>query len=148
VAGAFLAVWLRGLVNDVYVQIGLVMLIGLAAKNAILIVEFAKEKHERDALPLVEAALQGAQLRFRPILMTSCAFILGVVPLVIARGAGAASRWSLGTAVFGGMTVATSLGVFVIPVLFVLIERAIGWASGKAKAPEAVSSASETGEHS
>jgi HAE1 family hydrophobic/amphiphilic exporter-1/multidrug efflux pump len=148
VAGAFLAVWLRGLVNDVYVQIGLVMLIGLAAKNAILIVEFAKEKHERDALPLVEAALQGAQLRFRPILMTSCAFILGVVPLVIARGAGAASRWSLGTAVFGGMTVATSLGVFVIPVLFVVIERAIGWASRRAKGSEAQAAPATRGESS
>jgi HAE1 family hydrophobic/amphiphilic exporter-1/multidrug efflux pump len=132
VAGAFAAVWLRGLVNDVYVQIGLVMLIGLAAKNAILIVEFAKEKHERDGLPIVEAALQGAQLRFRPILMTSCAFILGVLPLVIARGAGAASRWSLGTAVFGGMTAATALGVFVIPVLYVVIARV----SRRAKGPE------------
>jgi len=123
VTGAFLAVWLRGLTNDVYVQIGLVMLIGLAAKNAILIVEFAKEKYERDGLPIVEAALQGAQLRFRPILMTSLAFILGVVPLVLARGAGAASRWSLGTAVFGGMAAATALGVVVIPVLFVVLER-------------------------
>jgi len=137
VAGAFLAVWLRGLVNDVYVQIGLVMLIGLAAKNAILIVEFAKAKHERDGLPLMQAALAGAQLRFRPILMTSCAFILGVVPLVLARGAGAASRWSLGTAVFGGMATATALGVFLIPVLFVLIERVIGRVSGRAGAAEA-----------
>jgi len=134
IAGAFGAVWLRGLTNDVYVQIGLVMLIGLAAKNAILIVEFAKEKHERGGLPLVEAALQGAQLRFRPILMTSLAFILGVVPLVIARGAGAASRWSLGTAVFGGMAAATIVGVFVIPVLFVTIERLLGWRRGKAEA--------------
>ena len=125
--------WLRGLVNDVYVQIGLVMLIGLAAKNAILIVEFAKEKHEQDGLPIVEAALQGAQLRFRPILMTSCAFIMGVIPLVIARGAGAASRWSLGTAVFGGMTAATALGVFIIPVLFVLIERVLARVGSTAK---------------
>ncbi|HSB80554.1 MAG TPA: efflux RND transporter permease subunit, partial [Candidatus Methylomirabilis sp.] len=144
VAGAFLAVWLRGLVNDVYVQIGLVMLIGLAAKNAILIVEFAKEKHEQDGLPLIEAALQGAQLRFRPILMTSCAFILGVLPLVIARGAGAASRWSLGTAVFGGMTVATALGVFIIPVLFVLIARVI--AKGR-RAKEPAPRPSKAGGH-
>jgi multidrug efflux pump subunit AcrB len=123
--GAFLAVWLRGLINDVYVQIGLIMLIGLAAKNAILIVEFAKEKHEREGLPIVEAALAAAQLRFRPIWMTSFAFILGVVPLVIASGAGANSRWSLGTAVVGGMLLATILGVFFIPVLYVVIESII-----------------------
>jgi HAE1 family hydrophobic/amphiphilic exporter-1/multidrug efflux pump len=143
VAGAFLAVWLRGLTNDVYVQIGLVMLIGLAAKNAILIVEFAKEKHERDGLPLVEAALQGAQLRFRPILMTSLAFILGVVPLVIARGAGAASRWSLGTAVFGGMAAATALGVVIIPVLFVTIERLLARGRGPAGTQADASRAAE-----
>jgi HAE1 family hydrophobic/amphiphilic exporter-1/multidrug efflux pump len=143
VAGAFGAVWLRGLTNDVYVQIGLVMLIGLAAKNAILIVEFAKEKHERDGRPLVEAALQGAQLRFRPILMTSLAFILGVVPLVLARGAGAASRWSLGTAVFGGMAAATALGVFVIPVLFVTIERLLARLRGVRQEASSVPPAAE-----
>jgi HAE1 family hydrophobic/amphiphilic exporter-1/multidrug efflux pump len=143
IAGAFGAIWLRGLTNDVYVQIGLVMLIGLAAKNAILIVEFAKEKHERDGLPIVEAALQGAQLRFRPILMTSLAFILGVVPLVLARGAGAASRWSLGTAVFGGMLAATALGVVVIPVLFVTIERLLAWGRGRAGAEPIVGDAGE-----
>jgi multidrug efflux pump subunit AcrB len=123
VLGAFVAVALRGLINDVYVQIGLVMLIGLAAKNAILIVEFAKERRDREGMGIVEAALEGSRLRFRPILMTAFAFILGVVPLLVASGAGSNSRHSLGTAVFGGMLAATSLGVVFIPVLYVVIER-------------------------
>jgi multidrug efflux pump subunit AcrB len=114
------------------------MLVGLAAKNAILIVEFAKEMYERDRRPVVEAAVEAARLRFRPILMTSFAFILGVVPLVVASGAGAFSRRSLGTAVFGGMTVATALGVFFIPMLFVVIERLRHRIGGRK--PEAVSS--------
>lgn len=124
VLGAFLAVWVRGLPNDVYVQIGLVMIIGLAAKNAILIVEFAKEQYEAKGLTLVEAALAGARLRFRPILMTSFAFIFGVLPLVVASGAGAGSRHSLGTAVCFGMLAATALGTFFIPLLYVLAEGA------------------------
>ncbi|HEV8439594.1 MAG TPA: multidrug efflux RND transporter permease subunit [Methylomirabilota bacterium] len=141
--GAFLAVWLRALPSDIYVQIGLVMLIGLAAKNAILIVEFAKMRYEQGA-GLAEAAVEAAQLRFRPILMTSFAFILGVVPLVIASGAGAGSRHSLGTAVFGGMTAATCLGVLVIPLLYVLIQGAAERFSGSGRrAPTAEPPASE-----
>lgn len=122
VFGAFLGAWLRGLTNDVYVQIGLVMLIGLAAKNAILIVEFAKVRRE-EGMTIEEAALEGAKLRLRPIVMTSLAFILGVVPLVISSGAGAASRQSLGTAVCFGMTLAAVVGVFFIPWLYVVVQR-------------------------
>jgi multidrug efflux pump len=120
--GALLAVYLRDYPYDVYTQIGIVTLIGLAAKNAILIVEFAKESHHRDLMPVREAALHAAKLRLRPILMTSFAFILGVVPLFIATGAGAASRRSLGTAVFGGMLAATLLAIFFVPVQYYVVE--------------------------
>ena len=122
VFGAFLGLLMRDLELNVFGQIGLVMLIGLAAKNAILIVEFAKLELEQGK-PLVEAALNGARLRLRPILMTSFAFILGCVPLWRATGAGAVSRQQLGTAVVMGMLVATLLGIFLVPVLFVVIER-------------------------
>jgi multidrug efflux pump len=131
--GAFLACLVRGLPNDTYVQIGLVMLIGLAAKNAILIVEFAVMKM-KEGVPLVEATLEGSKLRLRPILMTSFAFILGVIPLVIAHGAGAEARIAMGTAVFGGMIAATVLGVFIIPVLFYVVERAKAMAGFETKA--------------
>ncbi|MGB5052845.1 MAG: efflux RND transporter permease subunit, partial [Nitrospirales bacterium] len=120
--GALSAVWIRGLSNDIYFQIGLVTLIGLAARNAILIVEFANHRYE-GGMPLVEAALEAVRLRFRPIIMTSMAFILGVVPLVIASGAGAASRQSIGTGVFGGMLAATFLAIFFVPLFFVLIRK-------------------------
>ena len=119
--GAFFGVWLMGYDNNVYVQVGLVMLIGLAAKNAILIVEFAKAKHE-EGLSLEDSALTSARLRFRPILMTAFAFILGVVPLMLASGAGAGAQNVMGTGVFWGMLVATALGVFIIPGNFTFIE--------------------------
>jgi hydrophobic/amphiphilic exporter-1 (mainly G- bacteria), HAE1 family len=119
--GAFFGVWLAGYDNNVYVQIGNIMLIGLAAKNAILIVEFAKAKHE-EGMSVEEAALESARLRFRPILMTAFAFILGVVPLMIASGAGAGAQNVMGTAVFWGMLIATALGVFLIPGNFAFVE--------------------------
>jgi HAE1 family hydrophobic/amphiphilic exporter-1/multidrug efflux pump len=108
--------------NDIYAQIGLVMLIGLAAKNAILIVEFAKLEYERGK-PLAEASIAGARLRLRPILMTSFAFIFGSLPLATATGAGAAARRVLGTAVVFGMSAATLVGIFLIPVFYVLMQR-------------------------
>ena len=125
--GALLGLFIGGLfattyVNNVFAQIGLVMLIGLNAKNAILIVEFAKMKME-ERMPALEAALEGARLRFRPILMTSLAFILGVIPLMRASGAGAEARKVMGTTVFSGMVVATIIGVILIPAFFVMIER-------------------------
>jgi len=122
VFGALSAVWLRSMTNDIYFQIGLVTLIGLSAKNAILIVEFANQRYEH-GLSAVDAAIEAARLRFRPIIMTSMAFILGVVPLVVATGAGAASRQSIGTGVFGGMLAATFLAIFFVPLFFVLIRK-------------------------
>jgi len=119
----------------VYAQIGLVMLIGLAAKNAILIVEFAKLNYERGQ-PLAEAALEGAKVRLRPILMTSFAFILGCVPLWTASGAGAISRQVMGTAVIGGMLFASAIAIFVIPALFYIVEKMSGGGKGHAKLPE------------
>jgi HAE1 family hydrophobic/amphiphilic exporter-1 len=148
--GAFFGVWLAGYDNNVYVQIGLIMLIGLAAKNAILIVEVAKARHEAGE-SVQEAALEAARLRFRPILMTAFAFILGVVPLMRASGAGAGAQNVMGTAVFWGMLVATALGVFIIPGNFAFVEglgRRHRRAKGPAKtpAPEAAGAALH-GEH-
>jgi hydrophobe/amphiphile efflux-1 (HAE1) family protein len=140
--GALLAVYFRSYAYDIYTQIGIVTLIGLAAKNAILIVEFAKESHEHGK-SVVEAALEAAHLRLRPILMTSFAFILGVVPLVVATGASSAARRSLGTAVFGGMITATLLAIFIVPVLYVLIEGLVERRQSATSRPPAALEAAE-----
>jgi hydrophobic/amphiphilic exporter-1 (mainly G- bacteria), HAE1 family len=121
--GALAGQWIRGLQNDVFCQVGLVMLVGLSSKNAILIVEFAEQLRER-GVPLVESAVEAATIRLRPILMTSMAFILGVVPLVFASGAGENGRHSVGTTVFGGMIMSTVSNLFFIPVLYLIVE---GW---------------------
>ena len=147
VFGAFFALYLRRLTsfsfeNNVYAQIGLIMLIGLAAKNAILIVEFAKLEHEKKGKPLAEAALEGARLRLRPILMTSLAFLLGCVPLWTASGSGAVSRQVMGTAVIGGIAAASAIAIFIIPALFYVIERI-----GGAKHEAAEVSVPATGAH-
>ena len=131
VLGALVAIWLRGLDNDVYFQIGLVTLIGLAAKNAILIVEFASQRHKQ-GLSAYDAAMEAARLRFRPIIMTSLAFILGVMPLAISTGAGSASRHSIGTGVIGGMIAATFVAILFVPLFFSLLTRV------KAMKPEVV----------
>ncbi len=123
--GATLAVTLRGLTNDVYFQVGLLTTMGLSAKNAILIVEFA-EVAERDGKKPLDAALEAARLRLRPIIMTSLAFIFGVIPLAISTGAGAQSRIAIGTAVVGGMLTATALAIFYVPLAFVLVRRLFG----------------------
>ena len=144
--GAFFGVWLMGYDNNVYVQIGLIMLIGLAAKNAILIVEFAKAKYEEGST-IEQAALESARLRFRPILMTAFAFILGVVPLMRASGAGSGAQNVMGTAVFWGMLVATFLGVFIIPGNFAFVEQ-LGLSRQPSKRPVVVPAAAiPHGEH-
>jgi len=133
VFGAFLTLWLRGMENNIYAQIGLIMLIGLAAKNAILIVEFAKDEYEKGK-PLLDATLEGARLRLRPILMTSFAFIFGMMPLWFASGSGAVARRILGSTVIGGMIAASAIAIFLIPVTFYVIER---FAAGHEGKPEA-----------
>ena len=138
--GALTAIWVRGMPNDIYFQIGLVVLIGLASKNAILIVEFAAQKYA-EGMNVVDAALEGARLRFRPIIMTSLAFVLGVFPLVKATGAGAAARQSMGTGVFGGMIAATFIATLFIPLFFKWLER------GEQKLPAGDEHADQTEEN-
>jgi len=118
--GALLSQYTRGLQNDVFCQIGMVMLIGLSSKNAILIVEFANQLREK-GMSIKDAVVQAAAIRFRPIIMTSLAFILGILPLVLSEGAGSASRQSMGTAVFGGMIISTVLNLLLIPVLYIIV---------------------------
>ncbi len=142
VLGAFFALWARGYENNVYAQIGLIMLIGLAAKNAILIVEFAKTEYERGK-SLIDAALIGARIRLRPILMTSFAFVLGCVPLWLASGSGGVSRQTMGTVVIGGMLSATLLGIFIIPVTFFVIEKLSHGGKETADKPEKTTSPPE-----
>ncbi|NEL79721.1 MAG: multidrug efflux RND transporter permease subunit, partial [Xanthomonas perforans] len=120
IVGALLATWMRGLSNDIYFQVGLLATMGLAAKNGILIVEFAKELEEKGQ-PLIEATLHAARMRLRPILMTSLAFMLGVLPMVISSGAGSGGRHSLGTGVLGGTLASTVLGIFFVPLFYVMV---------------------------
>jgi HAE1 family hydrophobic/amphiphilic exporter-1 len=141
ILGAVLAQSLRGLINDIYCQVGLVMLIGLSSKNAILIVEFAEQLRER-GLSIVEAAIEAARIRLRPILMTSFAFILGVLPLVLATGAGKNGRQSVGTTVFGGMLAATTLNLLFIPVLYIAL-RTLQEKSGGGRKPRIVEEGAE-----
>jgi multidrug efflux pump subunit AcrB len=143
VLGTMIGMWMRDFDLNVYAQIGLVMLVGLSAKNAILIVEFAKMKRE-EGVDILEAAVQGSKLRLRPILMTSFAFILGCVPLMLATGSGAAARSTMGTGVVYGMSIATAVGLFIIPVCYVFVQS-LSERGGKKKSAPAAAPVTEKG---
>jgi len=145
VLSALVGVMLRGQDNNILTQIGLVVLVGLAAKNAILIVEFAREAEERDGLDPIAAVVEACRLRLRPILMTAFAFILGVVPLVIATGPGAEMRQALGTAVFAGMLGVTLFGLFLTPVFYVAIRQFVLWLRRGRTKPKAPTTATPEG---
>ena len=131
--GAILATWIRGLENDIYFQVGLLVLIALSAKNAILIVEFATHLREQEKKSIIESAIGAAKLRFRPIVMTSLAFSIGVLPLALSSGAGALSRHSIATGVLGGMLAATFLAVFFVPLFYMYLARFSEWIQRKYK---------------
>jgi HAE1 family hydrophobic/amphiphilic exporter-1 len=131
--GPVLVLRAAGVDNNLYIQIGLILLIALSAKNAILIVEVARERRVRDGKPILQAAVEAAQARLRPILMTSFAFILGVAPLVVATGAGASARKSIGITVFSGMIASTCLAVVFVPSFFVLVQRFEEWRAARRK---------------
>ncbi|HTJ94459.1 MAG TPA: efflux RND transporter permease subunit, partial [Pararobbsia sp.] len=138
ILGALLAATGRGLANDVYFQVGLLTTVGLSAKNAILIVEFAKDLQQNEGMSAFDAATEAARLRLRPILMTSLAFILGVLPLAISNGAGSGSQHAIGTGVIGGMLTATFLAIFMIPMFFVVIRNRFSKGKGEAGTGHAV----------
>ena len=146
VLGTLVGMWARHFALNVYAQIGLVMLIGLAAKNAILIVEFARMKREAGS-EILDAAVEGSRLRLRPILMTSFAFILGCVPLMLATGSGAAARGTMGTGVVFGMTIATAAGLFIIPVCYVFVQRLSERGGRRKPIPASVPAGEEGGAH-
>jgi multidrug efflux pump len=144
VLGALLAANLRGLSNDVYFQVGLLTTVGLSAKNAILIVEFAREL-QAQGMTAIAAAIEAARLRLRPILMTSMAFVLGVLPLAISNGAGSGSQHAIGTGVIGGMLTATFLAIFMIPMFFVVIVERFGRSQAKGGAADRADPAGPAG---